>query len=126
MNTTPEDILIYIDGLKSPDEIDTAGKQTLIDCYHAYRDRAIQTAQGETSDGGQEMRCLISNEKRLIVELYNAIRNQTFMGRKFILQPLNEATRQRCGNIDYWDFVSHIVHEELGIYSPAKSDEEIG
>ena len=124
MSTTPEDILIYIDGLKNPDETGTSDTQTLIDCYHAYKDQVIRTSQGETSDGGQKMKNLISNEKRLIVELHNAIRDQTFMGRKFILCPLNEANRQRCGNIDYWDFVSDIVREESGIYPPTKSEEE--
>lgn len=124
MNATPEDILFYIDGLKNPDETDTADKQTLIDCYHAYKDQSIRALRGEKYDGDLKMRALISNEKRLIVELHNAIRDRTFMGRTFILCPLNEANRQRCGNINYWDFVSDIVSEESGIYPPAKSEEE--
>ena len=122
MNATPEDVLIYIDGLKNPDETDTVDKQTLIDCYHAYKDQALRTSRGEKCDGDLKMRDLISNEKRLIVALHNATRDRTFMGRTFILCPLNEANRQRCGNIDYWDFVSDIVREESGIYPPTKSE----
>ncbi len=124
MNATPEDILIYIDGLKNPDETNTADKQTLIDCYHAYKDQTLRTSRGEKYDGDLKIRDLISNEKRLIVELHNAIRDRTFMGRTFILCPLNEAHRQSCSNTDYWDFVSDIVSEESGIYPSAKPEEE--
>lgn len=115
MSATPEDILVYIEGLKNKNETNTADKQTLLDCYHGYKKQAERAARGEQSEGVQGMKTLLPHERRLIVTLYNAIQSRSFMGRRFVLRPLDEAKSQAWNNIEYRDFVCAVVSEESGI-----------
>ena len=94
-----------------------ADKKTLLDCYHCYKEQAERIARGEKSEGVQDMKTLLPYERCLTVTLYNAICSRYFMGRKFVLRPLDETKSQSWGNIDYRDFVSDVVNEEFGIGS---------
>lgn len=108
---TPEDVFIFIEQIDPMTEINTADEKTLLKCYHEYKAKA----ESETGGTLQSFKTLLPHERRLIVTLYNAIRSRSFMGRRFVLCPLDEAKSQAWNNIEYRDFVCAVVSEESGI-----------